>query len=96
MQNGIIINGVKYEAVETTARDGCDGCAFEGMIGGCLMHNPCFAFHPLDVIFVKFKDRTAITKEEAAKRIAEYATRNLDKFAHGDTKEVMAEINKLL
>lgn len=32
MQNGIIINGVKYEAVETTARDGCYGCAFEGML----------------------------------------------------------------
>jgi hypothetical protein len=57
MQNGIIINGVKYEAVETTTREACDGCAFSGLIGGCLKHNPCFAFHPLNVNFVKFKDQ---------------------------------------
>lgn len=57
MQNGIIINGLKYEAVETPARDGCDGCAFAWMIGGCLKRNPCFAFLPLGVIFVKLKDQ---------------------------------------
>lgn len=57
MKNGIIIDGEKYEAVETQTLGGCDGCAFKGMIGGCLKRNPCFAFHPLDVIFVKLKDQ---------------------------------------
>lgn len=95
MDNGIIINGVKYEAVETQTRNGCNGCAFE-VIGGCLKPTPCSSFRPLDVIFVKLKDPHAITKEEAAKRIANYAMNNPEKFFNGDAKEVVTEINRLL
>lgn len=58
MQNGIIINGVKYKAVETQSLDGCDGCAFVGGLRGkCMRRCPCLAFHPKDVIFKKLKDQ---------------------------------------
>ena len=30
MKNGIIINGVKYEAVESKVEYGCEGCDFAG------------------------------------------------------------------
>lgn len=56
MEDGIIINGVKYDAAEAQTLNGCKGCVFDtGQ--GCRAHSPCFAFHPLDVIFVKSKDK---------------------------------------
>ena len=56
MKNGIVINGVKYEAVETTTFDECNGCAFD-MGPLCRKHCPCHAFHPLNVIFKKPEDQ---------------------------------------
>lgn len=61
MQNGIIINGVKYEATPPANLGSCSGCAFQGSVlrkdfGYCQKGKPCEAFSPYDVIFVKLKE----------------------------------------